>query len=84
MFTATWPQEVRQLASEFLTDPVVVNVGSSELAANPNIHQHVKVLEQHEKDDALFELMKELKKDVSGLEQVATKLRHHCCLDVPP
>lgn len=67
MFTATWPQEVRQLASEFLTDPVVVNVGSSELAANPNIDQRVKVLEQHEKDDALFELLKELKKDVSRL-----------------
>ncbi|KAH7717689.1 RNA-dependent helicase [Aphelenchoides avenae] len=63
MFTATWPQEVRQLASEFLTDPVVVNVGSSELAANPNIHQHVKVLDPAAKESELFELLKDIRKD---------------------
>lgn len=65
MFTATWPQEVRQLASEFLTEPVVVNVGSSELAANPNIDQHVKVLDPAAKESALCELMKGITKNVS-------------------
>jgi ATP-dependent RNA helicase DBP3 len=34
MFTATWPESVRKLASEFLQRPVRVNVGSKELAAN--------------------------------------------------
>ena len=28
MFTATWPKEVRRLASEFLEDPCVLYVGA--------------------------------------------------------
>lgn len=26
-FTATWPREVQQLAAEFLSDPVQINIG---------------------------------------------------------
>ena len=43
MFTATWPESVRALASEFLARPVRVNVGSQELAANHRISQTVEV-----------------------------------------
>ena len=43
MFTATWPESVRVLASEFLVSPVRVNVGSQELAANTRVSQTVEV-----------------------------------------
>ena len=40
MFTATWPKEVRRIASDLLKSPVQVNIGSTEeLAANKAITQ---------------------------------------------
>ena len=39
MFTATWPDSVRELASDFLRDPVRVNVGSETLSANHRVTQ---------------------------------------------
>jgi len=44
-FTATWPMEVRRLASEFLRDPAIIYVGSGELRANKDIDQRVYVIE---------------------------------------
>ena len=49
MWSATWPKEVRQLAAEFLRDPVQITVGSSDLHSNKNIAQIVDVCEEHEK-----------------------------------
>ncbi|CAA9991060.1 ATP-dependent RNA helicase, putative [Plasmodium knowlesi strain H] len=43
-FTATWPEQVRQLAYDFSSlDPVKIQVGKSELTANKNIEQSVIV-----------------------------------------
>lgn len=42
MWSATWPKEVRELASTYLRsdeDPVRICVGSSELTANSDVHQ---------------------------------------------
>ncbi|KAJ9126018.1 RNA-dependent ATPase [Naganishia onofrii] len=39
MFSATWPESVRRLASTFLTKPMHVTVGSDELTANKRITQ---------------------------------------------
>mmetsp|Transcript_71722 Transcript_71722/g.134142 ORF Transcript_71722/g.134142 Transcript_71722/m.134142 type:complete len:522 (-) Transcript_71722:74-1639(-) len=51
MFSATWPASVHQLATQFLTSPVHVGVGSVEegLAANTSIRQEVEIL-WNEKD----------------------------------
>jgi len=43
MFSATWPEEVQDLASEFLEDYTFMNIGSVELSANKNIHQEVVI-----------------------------------------
>merc|ERR1719300_1591055 len=43
MFSATWPEEVKDLASEFLGDFSFMNIGSIELSANKNINQHIVV-----------------------------------------
>lgn len=44
MWSATWPQDVRGLASDFLKDYVHITVGSETLFANPNIKQLLKLL----------------------------------------
>ncbi|KAF3914888.1 hypothetical protein ABW20_dc0106667 [Dactylellina cionopaga] len=47
MFTATWPQSVRQLASTFMTKPVRIGINSpddGDLRANTRIAQTVEVL----------------------------------------
>lgn len=61
MFTATWPESIRKLASEFLRDPVRITIGdnaSGELRANTRIVQEVEVIEEFGKQARLFELLK--------------------------
>jgi len=49
MWSATWPKEVQNLAEDFLTDYIQLNIGSLNLAANHNILQIVDVCQEHEK-----------------------------------
>jgi ATP-dependent RNA helicase DDX5/DBP2 len=58
-FSATWPKDVRSLASEFLNGPVQVNIGSQggQLVANKAISQHIKIVREREKEDELFDLL---------------------------
>jgi ATP-dependent RNA helicase DDX5/DBP2 len=40
MYTATWPKEVRRIASDLLNNPVQVNIGNTDqLVANKSITQ---------------------------------------------
>merc|ERR1719187_1346670 len=57
LFSATWPEAIRSLAQEFLTDPVKVTVGSEDLAANKSITQIVEVVEERDRDDKLIEVL---------------------------
>ena len=50
MWSATWPNEVRILAEDFLRDYVKINIGSLELCANHNILQIVDVCDEYEKE----------------------------------
>lgn len=65
MFSATWPKEVRTLAQDFQQDPVFLNVGSLELAANHNIEQIVEVVDEFGKQKRLFQILEESLNDVS-------------------
>uniref|UniRef100_A0A183CG26 RNA helicase n=1 Tax=Globodera pallida TaxID=36090 RepID=A0A183CG26_GLOPA len=75
MFSATWPKEVRTLAADFQENPVHLNVGSLELAANHNIQQHVEVLDEYSKQGRLFELLDHImrQRDCKTLIFVETK-----------
>ncbi|KAI9867071.1 MAG: ATP-dependent RNA helicase dbp2 [Trichoglossum hirsutum] len=53
MWSATWPKEVRQLASDYLNDFIQVNVGSLDLSANHRITQIVEVVSEFEKRDRM-------------------------------
>ncbi|XP_050227146.1 DEAD-box ATP-dependent RNA helicase 46 [Mercurialis annua] len=59
MYTATWPKEVRKIASDLLVNPVQVNIGNvDELSANKSITQYVEVVPQMEKECRLEQILR--------------------------
>lgn len=61
MFSATWPDEVRNLAMAFLKkDFTKVTIGSCDLKANENVTQHVEVVDRFAKDEKIKQLMKKI------------------------
>ena len=57
MFSATWPEIVRKIASTYLKDAVKVTIGSLDLAANRRVTQIVEVVDQKQKDAKLRDLL---------------------------
>jgi ATP-dependent RNA helicase DDX5/DBP2 len=53
MFSATWPKDVRQLASDYLNDFIQVNIGSMDLSANHRITQIVEIVSDFEKRERM-------------------------------
>eukprot|EP00438_Fugacium_kawagutii_P003650 Skav224220 [mRNA] locus=scaffold939:1050338:1057025:- [translate_table: standard] len=55
MFSATWPREVRNLAQDYLHQPVYIQIGSHEATANKDITQEVVICSgQREKSENLL------------------------------
>ncbi|EFA80516.1 exocyst complex subunit 3 [Heterostelium album PN500] len=60
-WTATWPRKVQTLAHEFIVNPVKVQVGSTELTANPNIKQNFIVVDsEKDKVNALVDTLEKI------------------------
>lgn len=61
MFTATWPQSIRELAATFMKQPVKITIGDTtgELRANTQIKQIVEVVEPRGKEWRLLELLRQ-------------------------
>ncbi|VEN59777.1 unnamed protein product [Callosobruchus maculatus] len=60
MWSATWPKEVKKLASDFMKNPIQLNVGSMNLSASNNILQIVDICQEHEKEQKLGSLLQEI------------------------
>merc|ERR1712224_383884 len=59
MWSATWPKEIQRLARDFCReDPVKLQIGSEELALNPNITQQVEVVGDYDKRDRFMSWMR--------------------------
>lgn len=69
MWSATWPEDVRSLAQDFLNDFIQVNVGSSELSANHDIKQVVRIVHEEEKQNELVRILEDIR---SGCEEYNT------------
>jgi len=74
MFSATWPSAVRDLALNFQTNPVFINVGSMQLSANHNIEQKVEVIDEHAKLGRFYKILEDIMKTVSSFI--------YCCMSV--
>ncbi|RKF82611.1 ATP-dependent RNA helicase dbp3 [Golovinomyces cichoracearum] len=62
MFTATWPESVRSLASTFMKAPVKILIGDNQtgdLRANNRIVQKVEVVDPRSKEFRLLQILKE-------------------------
>ena len=63
MFTATWPQSIRELAASFMKDPVRINIGqdnpTGDLRANIRVKQEVEVVDPRGKEQRLLALLKQ-------------------------
>merc|ERR1719342_1257645 len=57
LFSATWPEAIRQLAREFLTDPIKVTIGTDDLTANTRIKQIVEVIDERDKPEKLMKCL---------------------------
>lgn len=58
MFSATWPPAIQAIASEFLTKPVSVTIGGTDLAASHSVTQIVEVvMEPRDRDALLLKLL---------------------------
>jgi ATP-dependent RNA helicase DBP3 len=58
LFSATWPDSVRELAHEFLSQPIKVTIGSDDLAAGTRITQIVEVIDDRARLSKLNQLLK--------------------------
>ena len=63
MWSATWPKEVRQLASDFQTDFIQVNIGSTDLSANHRITQIVDIVSDFDKRDRMAKHLERIMDD---------------------
>ena len=75
MWSATWPKEIQQIAAGYMTDPIRVQIGSTELHANSNIEQCFRPLAtDFEKVDKFMTDMEEItSKDKKALVFTNTK-----------
>lgn len=62
MFTATWPESVRELAATFMTNPVRITIGEDnadgELRANTRIEQQVEVVDPRGKEQRMLQIIR--------------------------
>lgn len=86
MWSATWPKEVRQLASDFLNDFIQVNIGSMDLSANHRITQIVEVVSEYEKREKMTKHLEAMMNDTTvqskvliftGTKRVADDITRH-------
>lgn len=84
-FTATWPRSVQALANEFLSTPIMLQIGdTNQLNANKDITQSFLVVKPFEKDERLFELLRDINdnpdKDPSKVPKtIIFRSRKHEC-----
>ena len=77
MFSATWPKEVRKLAEDFIWNYAHISIGTTVLTANPNIRQHVEVVDDEQKEQRLRQVLGEImnERDSKAIVFAETKRR---------
>lgn len=75
MWSATWPKEIRQLAEEFLTNYIQINIGSHNLSANNNILQIIDVCTEEQKEEKLIRILQEITQDQENKTMIFTETK---------
>ncbi|KAJ0066961.1 hypothetical protein NL108_006193, partial [Boleophthalmus pectinirostris] len=85
MTSATWPSGVRRLAKSYLKNPMMVYVGTLDLAAVNTVKQNIVVLAEDEKKAFLLDFIRDMKPDDKviifvGKKIIADDLSSDMCL----
>lgn len=73
MFTATWPPSIRELANEFLREPVRITIGdnaSGELRANMRIVQEVEVMDEYDKQERMLQVLRKYQSGANKKDRI--------------
>jgi ATP-dependent RNA helicase DBP3 len=73
MFTATWPQSVRDLAGTFMNSPIKITIGDNptgDLRANTRIAQTVEVVDPRGKEQRLLQLLKQYQSGIAKDDRI--------------
>lgn len=74
MFTATWPESVRDLAATFMKNPVHIHIGENnangELRANTRIEQQVEVVDPRGKETRMLQIIKKYQSGKSKNDRI--------------
>ncbi|CAL1577940.1 unnamed protein product [Knipowitschia caucasica] len=74
MTSATWPTGVRRLAKSYLKNPMMVYVGTLDLAAVNTVEQNIVILAEDEKKAFLFEFIRSMKPEDKAIIFVGKKI----------
>ncbi|XP_066274835.1 probable ATP-dependent RNA helicase DDX43 [Branchiostoma lanceolatum] len=75
MTSATWPPGVRRLATKYMKNPFMVNVGSLDLATVHSVTQYVEIIDDEEKKDRVRQFcMEEMDEDDKAIIFVGRKV----------
>lgn len=75
MTSATWPTGVRRLAKSYLKDPMMVYVGTLDLAAVNTVHQTVLFVQEEEKKAYVFDFIHRMEPQDKVLIFVGKKIK---------
>eukprot|EP01063_Lacrimia_lanifica_P028844 TRINITY_DN428_c0_g1_i4.p2 TRINITY_DN428_c0_g1~~TRINITY_DN428_c0_g1_i4.p2 ORF type:complete len:572 (+),score=265.40 TRINITY_DN428_c0_g1_i4:66-1781(+) len=80
LWSATWPREVQSLAKDFLKDWVQIMVGSQELQCNPDVTQHVHIVNGGimQKYDMTMNLVRQYQNVSNGKVLIFTSTKRAC------
>ncbi|XP_047668414.1 probable ATP-dependent RNA helicase DDX43 isoform X2 [Tachysurus fulvidraco] len=74
MTSATWPTGVRRLAKSYLKDPMMVYVGTLDLAAVDTVQQTVLIVQEEEKKEYVFDFIYNMEPEDKVLIFVGKKI----------
>eukprot|EP00792_Barthelona_sp_PAP020_P004302 TRINITY_DN2033_c0_g2_i1.p1 TRINITY_DN2033_c0_g2~~TRINITY_DN2033_c0_g2_i1.p1 ORF type:complete len:596 (+),score=145.87 TRINITY_DN2033_c0_g2_i1:69-1856(+) len=60
LWSATWPASVRDLAKQFLRDPVSIRVGQRIIQANPDVTQEIRITDNYSKNGDFLQLVADI------------------------
>merc|ERR1719247_2349916 len=79
LFSATWPREVRQLAMEFLSDPVHIQVGHGDAFTTNKDITHVPIIVGgHDKQRKLVEVLTQCRSSSEDRVLIFTNTKRTC------
>ena len=78
MWSATWPKEVQALARDFLNNPVHIQIGSLNLAANTDIEQLIEFVDEDRKLQLLLRILEDILKDRKTKIVIFTETKRGC------